>query len=87
MQFQIILTAYFLAKIAIKFLMKWIPSRATSEVALQYQVTILQDTPSHAHLSCFLKKSRFKVSIDIPAIDMPESMERIYKESDDWLNE
>ncbi|OOM81120.1 nuclear transport factor 2 family protein [Clostridium sp. BL-8] len=42
---------------------------------------------SYAYLSYFLKRNGFEINMDLPGIDIPESVQRIYKESEDWLHE
>lgn len=42
--------------------------------------------PSYASLSYFLSKQGLKVNNDLPGIDRPETINKLYQEADDWLN-
>lgn len=42
--------------------------------------------PSYANMSYALSKSGYAVDVNLPGIDKPEAVEKLYQESENWLN-
>ncbi|OIV42605.1 nuclear transport factor 2 family protein [Flavobacterium johnsoniae] len=42
--------------------------------------------PSYANMSYALSKSGYPIDVNLPGIDKPETVSKLYQESEDWLN-
>jgi len=50
------------------------------------QEEILKYRSSYANLSYALSQNGYDIDVNLPGIDKPETVEKLYQESEDWLN-
>ncbi|MEP6928754.1 MAG: hypothetical protein ABI850_02030 [Flavobacterium sp.] len=50
------------------------------------QEEISKYRPSYANMSYALSKSGYAIDVNLPGIDNPETVAKLYQESEDWLN-
>ncbi|MET4082696.1 hypothetical protein ABIB40_002660 [Pedobacter sp. UYP30] len=62
-----------------------IPVTPTADITIPTE-EIAKFRPSYANVSYALSKSGYEINNELPGIDRPETVTKLYQESEDWLN-